>query len=833
MLALQTTLLALLLPADPPIDPAARAWLTETLHQWTFDQGDEGWAAEHDCRLAAEGGLLKIQSTGPDPFLHRRVDFPAGHLVLKLKARSRTAGDGAVYWTTDQSPRRGEDKVAHFPLQHDGGWHETSVEFFAPGRLTDLRIDPGTGPGEFEVDWIRLIHRRPHPLTIEGVERVGRQVCFQVKNQGAEPLEFSAAGKAYTVSGGEIISVRQPIGGTRPLEAASLELQAKDLPAVRRTVFVHTPEAQTDWVVRPMGDFTVRVARDGSVARIESKGRLAALLGPLVHREGKLPELRLVAETPALRFRGQGISLSVSVGGNEISVTIDSPQQCEGPVVRAIGDLEQGLLAGLEYLGKGEKSSSKLDVETAEHLRFAPDPLKVTMPLMALVTDRASAAMTWNDMRLQPVFATPNFFDGDGDHRMALRGKSIEATVRIDHTPLEETIHWAVAKQGFPPLPKAPRSAQQQREICLAALSGPLRTEAGWGHCVQENWPRRPFADMASTIWRLTGEAPGLPQLVAGGAHIPNGSIYFVTGRAQQWLAEQSGQVQGILKQQQPDGSFRYDGPYRRGHFEDTASGVCARPAAMLLEYARATGDQTVLKAGVRTLEYMRRFRTPRGAQVWEVPLHTPDLLASAYLVWAYVRGYELTGRKEYLEHARKWALSGIPFVYLWSRYPIMLYSTPPVFGATQWRHSWFGLPVQWVGLVYAYALHMLSPHDDSLDWDHLARGILLSGQQQQYPDGPHVGLLPDSFALATQQRRPADINPCALVSLRLVLDGELDSLCVATDGSHRIVCPLPATIHDGQAHIRGKAGLAYQVIIDGRRIVDVKSAGEDVVPLE
>jgi hypothetical protein len=127
----------------------------------------------------------------------------------------------------------------------------------------------------------------------------------------------------------------------------------------------------------------------------------------------------------------------------------------------------------------------------------------------------------------------------------------------------------------------------------------------------------------------------------------------------------------------------------------------------------------------------------------------------------------------------------------------------------------------------------MLSPHDDSLDWDHLARGILLSGQQQQYPDGPHVGLLPDSFALATQQRRPADINPCALVSLRLVLDGELDSLCVATDGSHRIVCPLPATIHDGQAHIRGKAGLAYQVIIDGRRIVDVKSAGEDVVPLE
>ena len=227
-------------------------------------------------------------------------------------------------------------------------------------------------------------------------------------------------------------------------------------------------------------------------------------------------------------------------------------------------------------------------------------------------------------------------------------------------------------------------------------------------------------------------------RFVPGGAHVPNGTIYFVTQRADEWLETQRRQVRGFIAQQQPDGSYRYDGEFRRGHFEDTASGLCAAPAARLLEFAYVTGDQEALAAGVRTLEFMKRFSVPRGAQTWEIPLHTPDQLASAYLVWAYTRGYQLTGNAEYLQQARKWALSGIPFTYLWGRYPIMLYATPPVYGATNWiAPNWMGLPVQWVGGVYAYALTLLAPHEKTLDWNHLARGILISAQQQQYPDGP------------------------------------------------------------------------------------------------
>ena len=67
-----------------------------------------------------------------------------------------------------------------------------------------------------------------------------------------------------------------------------------------------------------------------------------------------------------------------------------------------------------------------------------------------------------------------------------------------------------------------------------------------------------------------------------------------------------------------------------------------------------------------------------------------------------------------------------------------------------------------------------------------------------------------------------------ALVSLRLVLDGQLDSLAVATDGKHRIVAPFPVTLKDGKAEIQGKPGLRYQVLLDGERVIDVESQGLD-----
>ena len=155
----------------------------------------------------------------------------------------------------------------------------------------------------------------------------------------------------------------------------------------------------------------------------------------------------------------------------------------------------------------------------------------------------------------------------------------------------------------------------------------------------------------------------------------------------------------------------------------------------------------------------------PRGAQTWEVPLHTPDILASAYMLKCCMLGYEMTGNGEYLEKAEYWAWTGVPFVYLVSPTSgaIGEYATTPVLGATNWEAPvWIGLPVQWCGLVYRTWLHALAKYKPDGPWEQIARGITLTGLNMSWPesDGERQGLLPDIFNLDSQHRDGPAINP-------------------------------------------------------------------------
>ncbi len=534
--------------ADPPINPVPRSVKAQLVHTWDFDRDAQGWITENQCSLSAADGQLNVQSVGDDPYFHTSVDLPGGQTVVELHVRSSVGGMGSVFWTTDQLPQRGEDKRADFDMPGDGQWLVTRARFTAPGKLRDLRIDPGTKPGLIEIDSIKVIHEELHPLTVSAVQQDAGTVRFEITNDREESVSFEAAGQTYALEAKQTLTVTQPIVGKKPVELVSLTLQCSDWPPVTRNVWAINPDAPGPWLEKPLGDFTLSVARDGSSAMIRQGTQLVAALAPLIACDNQLPVLTLQDDSSAIQFRGNGVAVSLTPQGNELAVAIDSQQPCEGPVVRTLGDLQQGLFAGLEYLGKGEHSSSSLDIETPEHIRFAPDPLKVTMPLMAFVTDRVSVALTWEDMTLQPIYATPNFFDGTNDHRMTLSGKTIRATIRLAHDPLEESIAWQVTKHGLPDLPPAPRTAAQQTDICLAGLNGPLRTAEGWGHCAQESWPRQPFADMASTLWRLSGEVASFDRYAFGGAHVPNGTIYFVTGNAQQWLDTYRQQVRNFIR---------------------------------------------------------------------------------------------------------------------------------------------------------------------------------------------------------------------------------------------------------------------------------------------
>jgi len=110
---------------------------------------------------------------------------------------------------------------------------------------------------------------------------------------------------------------------------------------------------------------------------------------------------------------------------------------------------------------------------------------------------------------------------------------------------------------------------------------------------------------------------------------------------------------------------------------------------------------------------------------------------------------------------------------------------------------------------------------------------ILLAGEQMEYPDGPKVGCLPDVYHLADQRRDGPSINPCALASLRLAVEGELDSLATAAGDGHRVTAPFPVAIRGGKAVVTARAEAAYQVLVDGRRVVDVQSKGTDEIALE
>lgn len=817
----------------------------ELLGTWSFDSGEDHWRAQHDCRLEARQGVLVVESTGEDPYLVAPADATMPRLLLCLRARFGTSGPAQVFWTTSSEPAPAEARSRHFRIEAGDAWREYEVPLEVEGRLTGLRLDPGSGPGKVEIDWIALRRRGVHPLWIERAEVGAAGARIIVASASAVPIDFRCRGRAARIEGPGTISLPLPEAGGLPIEEQDVELEIPGSPGLRRRVVLVWPEAPGDFLELGRGDLRLRAARDGSVAFLERAGRLAAALAPLVSSDGRVLRPALAAQDGArLTFEGEGVFaslelLDVTPRHAELRVKIRSlvdRRDVEGPVVRVPGALEQGLLSGVEYLGKGERSSSRLDIETEDHLRAAPDPIRVTSPLMACVTRNDAVALTWQDTSLRPVFASPDFIDFGADHRLALRGQGIDAVLHLLPGSLEDVVEHAIeARGGWPPLPAAPRSPEEQRLLCLRALEGPLAGAGGWGHCAEERFARHRYADMASTLFRLTGAVPVLEgALVPGGSHVRNDAIYFLTGKVAEWLDLRRAEARSLIARQRPDGSFEYRGPYLRGHFEDTASGYCALPAATLLELAHLTGDREALSAGLRTLESLKRFRTPRGAQTWELSLHTPDILASAHLVKAYVLGYKLTGDPELLRVARRWAFTGVPFVYLWSLHPVMAYATTPVLGATNYSAPcWIGLPVQWCGVVYAHALASLAREDATIDWRHLARGILRAAEQMQYPAGPLAGCLPDFFELSPQKPGGPSINPCALVSLSLALDGKVDSLAVAAGNGHRITAPFPVRVDATGAVIKAPPGTRYQVLIDGRRIVEITSRGEDHVRLE
>jgi hypothetical protein len=212
-------------------------------------------------------------------------------------------------------------------------------------------------------------------------------------------------------------------------------------------------------------------------------------------------------------------------------------------------------------------------------------------------------------------------------------------------------------------------------------------------------------------------------------------------------------------------------------------------PVYYALRNARITGDPDLAKEALDAIKQFDLYEIPRGAAMWECPQFQPGMLAAGQAVNALCEAYMLTGEGQYMDRARFWAMTGLPFVYFWQMdgYPTMLYNVVSDFGSTHFTHSWLGMPVVWCGLDYALALQKLAEFDTSFPWRTIAKGITHSAMWQQYTDGPSKGCYPDSWDMVKNQPNPVDIQPSLIMANSFALAGrspELQFVRLARDSA-------------------------------------------------
>ena len=374
------------------------------------------------------------------------------------------------------------------------------------------------------------------------------------------------------------------------------------------------------------------------------------------------------------------------------------------------------------------------------------------------------------------------------DHETNYRDDRVVSGPHNGGLVLKAMQHWYDV-YGLPEPSEQPRDWESERALCRDAYFNAVWSEEppGWKHC--HGWQPGLFVghsvplilDLKAGVGdEAQREIERRIDLVVNRAIEQHGKGYLWTNAACHIMLGELPFYYGYLAESLK--GFR-DSAYQRlagrekglwvwypsgerhenlGKPGDHTLGQAASNSFFALRAARLSGDKELIRQALDAMKQMELYEVPRGAQMWECPMYQPDILASGYAIRAYCEAYRLTGEERYLDHARYWGMTGLPFIYMWSLdgYPTMLYNVISVIGSTFYTHSWLGLPVVWCGLVYAYGLLDLSEFDSYFDWRKIAQGVVNSTMWQQYTDGPSKGCYPDSWNMIRNRPNPADINP-------------------------------------------------------------------------
>ncbi|MBN2506613.1 MAG: hypothetical protein JXQ71_07960 [Verrucomicrobia bacterium] len=746
------------------------------------------WRPErHIASLQCAPEGLAATLDGFDPYFSGPArDYPADTpLWVRLRVKSDAGGGAQLFFYADH-PR--EERSVRFHVA-PGAWREVRLRLPPLGRAHRFRLDPPGTNGVFVLA----------SLTVAAATPMGAPESLAPEAPRLGPDDPAVTSGALTL-----------VHGRRA--AGEFELRVGGVPMAighNRPQIGYVSGDRLHWVALAPSNAT-RVA-------VHQAGRAM-----LVEAQYADPHQALWDVTQ--RFWPSAvpdaIEVEVAVRVNAGKTVVLLPLLTVLPGAGTFGtNKHQGLFAGLEYLDN-EPSRSEADVRGPAAHRLVPDTLKITFPLMAIQAGDRYVGVCWEmQPHLSALFDSPDrtFKSGahalallypgsDGEHRedghllphegMALAaGHPVTLRATLVGGPARSVvpaIETYVRLRGLPPLPDTMPLNDYVRLAAGGWLDSAAREGLRYRHAVWPGFGAQPAADAACYMDWLAQHTPdaALAQRLGEAAQnvraqVPRASFYssavshvrfpvapLVYGHVEDNVRHAAQVARNLLGRFEPDGRVLYRKTpggvdYGSTHFAPDANGLTAQVVMSLLDAAAFCGDRALIEESVKRLRALDAFRhtVPRGAQTWECPLHTPDVLASAHLVRAYTLGYELTGDPSLLAQAREWAWTGVPFVYL--RDPtgrgIGRYLTPPVYGATGWvAPVWMGLPVQWCGLVYADALYRFARHDPGGIWKTLADGITVGGVQITWPaaDRRRQGLLPDVFHLRAQHRDGPAINP-------------------------------------------------------------------------
>ncbi|MHB1460455.1 MAG: glycoside hydrolase [Armatimonadota bacterium] len=241
---------------------------------WDFEHGTAGWTAQHDCTIKAADGMLQINNSGTEPWIHSPKINAAAPALVKIRARSSGVGQGRLYWTvklpSKQSSLWGEDAVIYLDLLHDGQWHDYNIPIDIDGTITQIRLDPGKSIGRFDVKSIEL-----ETLGLDAADdsRLSHVAPELKLSSGALTLFLDTRKHVYTVTDlrTKRVWVTVPEGYVRLVDAKKLNASSMELKLTDRTQFV-----DYTCVVSLTKDATVRFTLTAS----DNKAKITRLVYP-------------------------------------------------------------------------------------------------------------------------------------------------------------------------------------------------------------------------------------------------------------------------------------------------------------------------------------------------------------------------------------------------------------------------------------------------------------------------------------------------------------------------------------------------------------------------